>query len=82
MKKIIFPHEIIGEEVEVHDAKNKDNIGIKGKVADETKSTLTIESNGKMKQLLKNNITLKMSRTGELIKGINLVKRPEERIKG
>ena len=37
-------HELIGLEAEVHDAKNKSLKGIKGKVTDETKNTITIKT--------------------------------------
>lgn len=39
----LIHHELIGLEVEVIDSTNKVQIGIKGKVKDETKNTLKIE---------------------------------------
>ncbi len=78
MKKKLYPHELIGEEVEVVSSNNQSQVGIKGKVIDETKSTLNI--NGKV--LLKNNITIKHLSSGEIIHGQEIAKRPEDRIKG
>ena len=82
MKKSIFPYELIGEEVEVFESKNASNLGLRGKIIDETKSTIIIDHNGTMKTVLKSNITIRMVKDGKLIQGISLVKRPEERIKG
>ena len=82
MKKSIFPYELIGEEVEIFESKNASHLGLRGKIIDETKSTIIIDHNGIMKTLLKSNITIKMVKDGKLINGISLVKRPEERIKG
>jgi ribonuclease P protein subunit POP4 len=78
MKKTLYPHELIGEDVEIVESNNQDQIGIKGKVVDETKSTLNI--NGKV--LLKNSITIKLLSSGEVISGKEIAKRPEDRIKG
>jgi len=82
MKKTIYPYELIGEEIEVIEAKNTYNLSIKGKVVDETKTTLKIEQNGKFKTLLKNNITIKLIKSGKIISGQEIAKRPEERLKG
>ena len=70
MKKNLYPHELIGEEVEVIESSNQSQVGIKGKVIDETKSTLNI--NGKV--LLKNNITIKHLSSGEIIRGQEIAK--------
>ena len=78
MKKTLYPHELIGEEVEVISSSNESQIGIKGKVINETKSTLNI--NGKV--LLKNSITIKHLSSGEVSHGQEIAKRPEDRIKG
>lgn len=81
-KKEIYPYELIGEEVEVVASKNENNQKIKGKIVDETRSTIKIEQEGKIKTLLKNNITLKLKKSSRLLKGEEINKRPEERIKG
>jgi ribonuclease P protein subunit POP4 len=78
MKKTLYPRELIGEEVEVILSNNQSQVGIKGKVIDETKSTLNVGG----KVLLKNSITIKLLSSGEIIHGQEIVKRPEDRIKG
>lgn len=82
MDKIkIYPHELIGKEMEVIKARNKFNIGIKGKIVDETKSTLKVEQGGKIKTLLKKNVMFRLCRTGQVIDGKTIAKKSEERIK-
>lgn len=82
VSKKFFPHELIGEEIKVVDSTNKSDLGIAGKVIDETKMTLKIDQQGKIKTVLKSNITIKLFKTGELISGSIISKRPEDRIKG
>ena len=77
-----YPHELIGEEIEVVESTNNSYIGIKGKVVNETKSTIVIEQNGKNKTLLKRAIKFKLLHDGKIIVGNDIVKRPEDRIKG
>lgn len=81
-RKTFYPYELIGEEIEVIDSKNKFNIGIKGKIVDETKSTIKVQQTDKIKTLLKNNITFKLVRKGQVIEGREIAKRSEERLKG
>ena len=81
MNKKTFPHELIGMEIEVVKATNQSNLGIKGKIIDETKSSLKIEEDGKIKILLKKNITFKIQNTGQVIDGKTIAKQPEERLK-
>ena len=68
-------------EIEVVKATNQSNLGIKGKIIDETKSSLKIEEDGKIKILLKKNITFKIQNTGQVIDGKTITKQPEERLK-
>lgn len=82
-RKEIFPHELIGETIEVVNSKNKSNLGIKGKIIDETKETITVmQDNGKEVVLMKQIITLKLMKTGKILSGDVIAKRPEERLKG
>ena len=81
-KKIIFPHELIGEEMEVVNSTNKSNIGVKGKIINETKFTVEVEDNKKKKTLLKRTVTFKLLKKGLIIDGKTINRRPEERIKG
>lgn len=82
-RKDIFPHELIGEEIEVLDSKNKSNLGVKGKIIDETKETIKVLRNdGKEVVLMKSIIIFKLRSTGKVISGEQIAKRPEERLKG
>ncbi len=82
MTKKVYPYELIGQEIEIIDSQNKSNLHLKGKIVDETKYTLKIIHQKKIKTLMKNNITFKIKKTNEIIEGKNITKRPEERIKG
>ena len=82
-RKEIFPHELIGETIEVVSSKNKSNLGIKGKIIDETKETITVaQDNGKEVVLMKQIITFKLIKSGKVISGEAVAKRPEDRLKG
>ena len=80
-KKKIFPDELVGEEIEVIKATNSSNLGMKGKVVDESKATLKIVSGKNEKILLKKTIMFKLKKTGQVIDGSLITKTPEERIK-
>jgi len=73
--------ELIGLEIKVDEAKNPSNIGIEGKIVDETQQTLTIKTKKGQKRLIKKNITLTIKSQKIKIKGSLLVGRPEDRIK-
>ncbi len=82
-RKDIFPHELIGEEIEVVDSRNKSNIGIRGKILDETKETIKVcRDDGKEVVLMKNIITFKLVKTGRVLLGEQVARRPEDRLKG
>lgn len=74
MKKA-WKHELIGSEAEIIGSKNSTLIGIKGKIIDETKNTITIQN----KKILKSHITLKIK--NQVIQGKDLVGKPEDRLK-
>ena len=82
-KSNILKHELIGLDVEVVDANNKSQIGLKGKVVDETRNTLIIKSQKGEKKILKKDLKIQISVSGEkiIITGKKLVGRPEDRIK-
>lgn len=71
--------EFIGKKIIINQSNQKDLIGIIGVVIDETKNTLTIKTDGKKKQLIKNEITFTID--GKKINGKTVSLRPEERIK-
>lgn len=79
----IFKKEIIGLTTEVIDSKNKDNVGIKGRILDETKNTIVIDYKKKQKRLFKNNVELKFIINKEKInvKAGLFLGRPKDRIK-
>ena len=82
-KRDILKYEFIGTEAEVVDARNKANIGIKGKVVDETKNTFVIETEKGMKRVIKQNAVFefRLGKRRVRIDGRLLVGRPEERLK-
>ncbi len=82
MKATTYPHELIGEEVEIIASTNPSQQGVRGTIIDETKMTLTIRKDGTARKFQKSIITIKCLRTQEIIHGRDLMRRPEERIKG
>jgi ribonuclease P protein subunit POP4 len=81
--KDFLRHELIGLKMEVIEAKNKNLVGIKGTIIDETKYTLVVKDEGKVKTLMKDQVTLKIYAYDHEIKvnGELLVGRPEDRLK-
>ena len=69
--------------MEVIEAKNKNLVGIKGTIIDETKYTLIVKDEGNVKTLMKDQVTLKIYSDDHEIKvnGELLVGRPEDRLK-
>ncbi|HIG92966.1 MAG: ribonuclease P protein subunit POP4 [archaeon GW2011_AR9] len=82
IRKQVFPHELIGENIEVVQSTNQSNLGLRGKIVDETKFTLKVQEGEKIKTLFKNTILFKLSTRGMVIDGKTIIKRPEERLKG
>jgi ribonuclease P protein subunit POP4 len=79
MNKIIAS-EFIGCQTEVVDSTNPLTKGVKGKIIDETKNLLVIRtSKDEIKKLTKNENTFLIK--GVEIKGQDIIKKPEERIK-
>lgn len=70
--------ELIGSIIEIIGSKNKTLIGLKGKVIDETKNTLTIQGE-KTKKIIKSHITFKINNV--IIEGKNISLRSEDRIR-
>ncbi|PIO00480.1 hypothetical protein COT72_02130 [archaeon CG10_big_fil_rev_8_21_14_0_10_43_11] len=80
----VLKDELIGLHVEVVASKNKDQIGLKGRVVDETKNMLVIAQNSTEKKVYKAQTSFKFTlKDGQnvLVDGILLLARPEERIK-
>lgn len=79
--KEITKDELIGLDVEVIGSKNKSDIGIKGKIIDETKNCLVINTENGEKKMIKENIIIKIPEKGLKLDGKLLANRPEDRIK-
>jgi ribonuclease P protein subunit POP4 len=81
----IMRHELVGLEVEITHSLHGDSKGIKGRVVDETKNTLTIEdSEGYEKIIPKGSVTFKFTLPDGVIidiEGKIIISRPEDRIK-
>jgi len=75
--------ELIGTKIRVVDATNKSLIGLEGKVIDETRNTILIESEHKEINLIKKQITMEFKYKDQKIRinGKILVARPEDRLK-
>ena len=77
-------HELIGLEVRVADSSNKSQAGLSGRVVDESRQTLTIETDRGVKTLPKDQCVFSfLLPSGERVRvdGKLLVARPEDRIK-
>ena len=78
----MYPHELIGKTIEVVFSPNPAWQGLRGEVVDETKSTLRINSAGKKRWLLKGSISFRIIGSNLVINGRDIMRRPEERVKG
>ena len=83
MGKNILKDELIGINTTVAKAKNSSLAGLSGKIIDETKNTITIQTKGGRKMLMKNQVVLEIGKQGRrfLVDGSLLCSRPEDRIK-
>jgi ribonuclease P protein subunit POP4 len=83
MTKHILKMELIGCNIEICKATNNDLVGIKGKIVDETKNTLTLRNEkNEIKKIIKNQITFIITKQDMRIKidGKKINKKPEKRI--
>ena len=71
----------IGLTIKVKEAKNKTLLGVEGKVIDETKNTLVVETAKGTKTLLKRGVVFYVKEKGMVIKGKDIMEKPEERIR-
>lgn len=81
--KDITRHELIGLNVEIIESKNKSLVGLKGKIIDETKSLLLIQSDTGVKKVLKDQVTMSIQIKDKKVQleGKLLVGKPEDRLK-
>jgi len=80
----IVRHELIGLPVRVVEAKNKKNIGIRGKVVNETSKTLVIETEKGEKRIFKSHVVLHITLPNRKVVEVDgklLAGRPWDRIK-
>jgi len=83
MLKEITRHELIGLNAVVVQSSNLSQEGLKGRIVDETKSSVVLETINGRKRVLKKNVVFELNVEGKIvmIKGKLLEGRPEERIK-
>ncbi len=77
-------HELIGLDARVSKSPNRQLVGLRGRIIDETKKTLTLKSGPRHVTLPKDVVQLRLSLPkGEIVKldGRAIVARPEDRIK-
>lgn len=79
----IFHQELIGADCEIISAKNASLKGMKGKITDETKNTITIKTAKGEKKLIKNQVTIMAEINGKKtrIEPEEIASRPEDRAK-
>jgi len=80
----VLKHEIIGLDTRVSGGTNKQLVGLKGKIIDETRNTITI-FDGKYKRIVPKDVAILRIRLPDGIwvevNGKKLVGRPEDRVK-
>jgi ribonuclease P protein subunit POP4 len=81
--KDVARQELIGKNAKITESTNKTQNGINGKIINETKNTITIETKKGNKIIQKNNITIDIKTDNKIIriKGKKIEGRPEDRIK-
>lgn len=82
-QKELLKKELIGLNIRVLDSKNKDYIGIEGKLIDETQNSMVILHKGRRKAVLKSACCFEVEKDGKkfIVEGAHIMKRPQERIK-
>lgn len=76
--------ELIGTEVHIAKSRNHGNLGVSGKVVDESRNTFTVLCEGKRKTIVKDSSVFRFEfpdRTVVEINGKLLTGRPEDRLK-
>ncbi len=79
----IVNHELVGLDVQILESKNKTIVGLSGKVIDETKSMLLIDTKRGTKMVAKQHSKWKFTLDNQdfAVDGTAISKRPEDRIK-
>ena len=71
---------MIGKVITIQKSANKNQIGLKGRIIDETLYAFLLKTNGGKKMILKRNVIFKMKGSKMKIYGTELEKRPYKRI--
>ena len=81
--KDVLKEEMIGEVIEVTSSGNKTLIGLRGRVIDESKNTIILDTKKGKKTLLKDQVIFIVEKKGKKLKidGKKICFRPEDRIK-
>ena len=74
-----FTQELIGVRTRIISSQNKSAIGAEGKIIDETRNTITIETKNGRKKFIKKQHTFEIN--GEEVPGTMLAGRSDERLK-
>lgn len=77
----ITQDELIGKDIEVVNARNPSLKGMKGRITDETKNSFVLKTKKGNKRIMKKDADFHFTKENITIKGENLAKRPEDRIK-
>jgi ribonuclease P protein subunit POP4 len=81
-RKVLVQHELIGLDVEVVEATDPNQRGVEGRVVDETRNTLLLESDGMEVRVPKAGNTFRFAvGEGIIVRGDRLRYRPEDRVK-
>jgi len=76
-------HELIGSEIKVISSKNQNLENVEGRIIDETRNMIIIDTKNGIKKIIKSQAKMEINLKGRKIEidGKELVGRPEERIK-
>lgn len=84
-RRNIYYHELIGLDVEIIEYPDKNLVGLKGKVLDETLKTLLIETpDHRFVRVFKEHGVFRFItpyKTRVIVKGVKIIGRPEDRLK-
>ena len=80
----ITTHELIGMETEISDSSNPQLVGLNGRIVDETKSMILVNTKKGIKSIAKSNSDWKFTIDSKdvIIKGSTIVKRSFDRLGG
>ena len=79
----VVRHELIGRMAEIAESRVESQKGLRGRIIDETRNSLVIETEKGDKRVLKNDVVIRVGFEDKriMIEGSQLVARPEDRIK-